>query len=99
MVTYGLDTDIAHRVVHTDDFSFVTSFSGEITRPIRFTNYALIGLQNYFISNPEMFLSRLSKGPPPQYRWLAWKFIGLKVNKKVPGEYYQWLQLGRKDDN
>jgi len=59
----------------------------------------MIGLQNYFISNPEIFLSRLSKGPPPQYRWLAWKFVGNQLLKKVPGDYSRYLATGRQQDN
>lgn len=46
-----------------------------------------------------MFLSRLSKGPPPQYRWLSWKFVGLRLLKKVPGDYYKYLVDGRSEEN
>jgi hypothetical protein len=46
-----------------------------------------------------MFLSRLAKGPPLQYRWLAWKFIGYKLLKKEPGEYNELLALGRQPEN
>lgn len=43
------------------------------TDPIKFSKYAIIGLKNFSQAFPILFLSRLSKGPPPQYRWLAWK--------------------------
>ena len=45
-------------------------------KPLAFTNYARVGLQNFYQSNPELFLKRLAEGPPPEYRWLAWSFIG-----------------------
>ena len=34
---------------------------------------AELGLANYLILNPEKFIKRMKKGPPCQYRWLAWK--------------------------
>ena len=34
---------------------------------------AELGLANYLILNPEKFVKRMKKGPPCQYRWLAWK--------------------------
>ena len=44
MITYGLDSDLAHKVVKDDDFQFLTSFSDDYTKPIKFNNHALIGL-------------------------------------------------------
>ena len=43
------------------------SYSGNFQdlKPIEFSNYARIGLTNFFETNPELFLSRLAKGPPP----------------------------------
>lgn len=68
-------------------------------RPIQFTNYARIGLSNFFETNPELFLSRLCKGPPPQFRWLAWSFIASKLKPKVPKDYEKCLRKGKMADN
>lgn len=68
-------------------------------KPLQFTNYARIGLQNFFETNPELFLSRVAKGPPPQYRWLAWSFIASKLKPKIRGEYTKYLILGKNDEN
>ena len=39
-------------------------------------------------------MSRLAKGPPPQYRWLAWKVIAAKKIKKAKGLYEELLTKG-----
>jgi hypothetical protein len=89
MVSYGLDEDLKHKVVSKKDFKYSQQFTEDIDKckPIEFTPFALVGLRNYFITNPEKFLSRLSKGPPPQYRWLAWKFVASKLSQRVQGAY------------
>jgi hypothetical protein len=87
MITYGLDSDLEHLVLKP------TSRSD--THGYNFTNYAKIGLSNFFATNPELFISRLAKGPPPQYRWLAWSFIASKLKRKINGEYERNLKLGR----
>jgi hypothetical protein len=84
MISYGLDSDISHKVIDKKrDFLF----DDEEIQPISFTPYAKIGLQNFFETNPELFLSRLAKGPPPQYRWLAWSFIASRLITKIKGKY------------
>jgi hypothetical protein len=60
MVSYGLDDDLKSKVVKDDKF-----MKSDASEPIEFTSYAKIGLNNFFNSNPELFLSRLAKGPPP----------------------------------
>lgn len=93
MITYGLDSDLEHLVFNETGNSHKNHkvpLSGS-----SFTNYAKIGLQNFFATNPELFTSRLAKGPPPQYRWLAWSFIASKLKRKIPGEYERNLRLGR----
>ena len=87
MVSYGLDLDLVLKVTSKKDHGKVTQFNPENNQPIEFTAYAYIGLQNFFNTNPEMFLSRLAKGPPPQYRWLVWRFIASKLKQRIPGEY------------
>jgi len=46
-----------------------------------------------------MFLSRLAKGPPPQFRWLAWRFIASRLKLRVTGDYEKNLYMGRQDSN
>lgn len=65
MVTYGLDEDLLNKVIIKRNKS---PFS-----EIIFSKYAKIGLNNFYETNRKKFYSRLSKGPPPQYRWLAWR--------------------------
>lgn len=68
MVAYGLDEDLARKAV----LSIPKRSDGEI----RFNKqYALTGLSNFFETYPQVFLCRLSKGPPPQFRWLAWQVV------------------------
>lgn len=58
-----------------------------------------MGLGNFFATNPELFLNRLAKGPPPQYRWLAWKFVASKLKPKITGDYEKFMRLGRSSSN
>ena len=57
MVTYGLDEDLAAQVI--------VKKNNTPYEPIIFSKYAKIGLNNFFETYPQLFLSRLSKGPPP----------------------------------
>ncbi len=61
------------------------------TDSIEFSKYAKIGLTNFYETYPDLFLSRLSKGPPPQYRWLAWKVAIAKNLQKTKGLYEELL--------
>lgn len=54
----------------------------------------MVGLANFFRSNSEKFKSRLSKGPPPAYRWLAWQFAASLIIEKEKGLYEAKLQEG-----
>lgn len=77
--------------------------------PIEFSSYAVVGLKNFYRHHPNKFRDRLRKGPPPPYRWLAWKFMGitnirqkckgLYENKLKQGENNEWLQTIDKDLN
>ena len=87
MISFGFDEDIIKKVVSSSDYSNVLKFNPENQEPYKFTSYAYIGLTNYFTTNPMKFLSRLAKGPPPQYRWLAWRFVAQKLQAREPGEY------------
>ena len=40
-------------------------------------------------------MSRVSKGPPPQYRWLAWKVIACKRMIKAKDLYEELLTKGK----
>jgi hypothetical protein len=46
-----------------------------LKEPEDFTSVAFVGLQNFYNNHPQKFISRLAKGPPPSYRWLAWRFM------------------------
>lgn len=67
MISYGLDEDLVNKVI--------TKRNKTPNDPIIFSKYAKIGLNNFYETYPKLFLSRLSKGPPPQYRWLAWRVV------------------------
>ncbi len=83
MISYGLDEDLKTRVIQKK-----SRISGE---PITFTKYAKVGLTNFIEANSKLFFSRLQKGPPPAYRWLAWKIVASRKLKKTPGLYNQLL--------
>ena len=85
MASFGLDTDIAAKVILRRNRT--------ATDPIVFSKYAKVGLTNFYETYPDLFLSRLSKGPPPQYRWLAWKVAMARKLKRAKGLYEE--QLGR----
>lgn len=65
MVTYGLEEQLIPKVIIKRN---KTPYD-----PIIFSKYARVGLNNFYEAYPELFMDRLAKGPPPQYRWLAWK--------------------------
>ena len=88
MVSYGLDPDIAAGVI--------TKQSKTAEEPIGLSKFAKIGLMNFYEAYPHLFMSRLSKGPPPQYRWLAWKVAMAKKMKRVKGLYEELLTKGEK---
>lgn len=57
MISYGLDEDLFNKVI--------TKRNKTPNDPIIFSKYAKIGLNNFYETYPKLFLSRLSKGPPP----------------------------------
>lgn len=65
MCQYGLVDEYKRKIILEKNKS--------LTDPIKFSKYATLGLKNFAQAYPKLFISRLSKGPPPQYRWLAWK--------------------------
>lgn len=78
MITYGLDPTTQLKVFP----------NGKQTKePDELTEYALVGLQNFYNNHPDKFLSRLGKGPPPSYRWLAWRFMSRQIIAKEKGLY------------
>ena len=81
-----MDADIAAKVIVKRNIS--------IWEPIVFSKYARIGLRNFLEAYPGLFMSRLSKGPPPQYRWLAWKVATGHTIKKTKGLYEELLTKG-----
>jgi hypothetical protein len=87
MVTYGLDEDLIGKVI--------IKRNKTPNDAIIFSKYAKIGLNNFFETYPHLFMSRLSKGPPPQYRWLAWKIATGKKLKPAKGVYEELLTKGK----
>lgn len=81
MIQYGLDPDYALKVF------MQKTRATDAFESIHFSSYALVGLSNFFRHNPEKFKSRLSKGPPPAYRWIAWKFVASLIIVKEKGLY------------
>jgi hypothetical protein len=58
MVKFGLDDDIVEKVV--------IKKNNTPSEPIVFSKqYAYIGLMNFYETYPKLFMSRVSKGPPP----------------------------------
>ena len=53
-----------------------------------------MGLRNFYDNHRQKFLSRLSKGPPIAYRWLAWRFMANQILPKDKGLYEQQLEEG-----
>ena len=86
MVSFGLDDDLLGKVI--------LKTNKTPNEPIVFSKYARIGLNNFFEAFPRLFMNRLSKGPPPQYRWLAWKTVASKKLKKTKGLYEELLTKG-----
>lgn len=41
----------------------------------------------------------MAKGPPPQFRWLAWSFLASRLKSKIPNDYARNLKVGQSDEN
>ena len=105
MISYGLDAESASKVFLQNPPS---GGSGKSLDTLEFSSYAIVGLKNFYRHYPEKFRERLRKGPPPAYRWLAWRFIGSRIlgkckglyeNKLKQGENNSWLYVIDKDLN
>jgi hypothetical protein len=83
MISYGFDDDLINKVILKKN---KTPYDC-----IVFSKYAKIGLNNFYETYPKLFMSRLSKGPPPQYRWLAWKTVTSRRLKSAKGVYEELL--------
>lgn len=91
MTVYGLDQDIVPKVVIRKNKNPYDK--------IVFSKYAKIGLNNFLEYNPRLFLSRLSKGPPPQFRFLAWKVASSRKLKRQKGLYGELLTKSSDEAN
>jgi hypothetical protein len=85
MITYGLEARFSQKVFKSNKTQL---------EPDDITSYAFVGLGNFYSHHPDKFESRLSKGPPPCYRWLAWRFMSKQVLAKNKGEYESMLHEG-----
>lgn len=91
MASYGLEPELAKKVI--------IEKCKAPTEPIKFSKYAKIGLMNFYEAFPNLFKSRLSKGPPPQYRWLAWKVAISKKLKRTKGLYEELMTKSKKSES
>jgi hypothetical protein len=57
MISYGLEPNLAAGVITKEGKTGL--------EPIEFSKFAKIGLMNFYETYPYLFMSRLSKGPPP----------------------------------
>lgn len=87
MVTFGLDSDIISKVV-------IQRNKRPSDQIVFNKHYAFAGLNNFFETYPQLFLSRVSKGPPNQYRWLAWKVLTQKYLKPIKGLFEELITKG-----
>ena len=85
MISYGLDSESASKV-------FLKTPTGDSMDTIEFSSYAIVGLKNFYRHHAEKLRDRIRKGPPPAYRWLAWRFIGSRVLGKCKGLYENKLK-------
>jgi hypothetical protein len=92
MVSYGLDEDLQHKVFKVVNNGPRGPIIFSKKRFLILGKIAKIGLTNFYEAFPELFKKRLSKGPPPQYRWLAWQVVARKKLKKVKGIYENLLK-------
>lgn len=53
-------------------------------------------LQDYYVKNPKVFRRRVAKGPPPEYRWAAWKVLTGALQSEAPGAYEELLEKADK---
>ncbi|CAI2386137.1 unnamed protein product [Moneuplotes crassus] len=49
-------------------------------------------LKFFFEKDPDKFCERIGKGPPCEYRWLAWKIISGVNYSQIPGLYKELLE-------
>ena len=87
MIQYGLDADTVRQIY--------THGSQKNKNTYELGPNALVGLQNFYNNHPEKFLSRLSKGPPPSYRWIAWRFMSRIILRKDQCSFQKLVELGK----
>eukprot|EP01022_Parablepharisma_sp_SALTPOND_P030656 TRINITY_DN76_c0_g1_i1.p1 TRINITY_DN76_c0_g1~~TRINITY_DN76_c0_g1_i1.p1 ORF type:complete len:447 (+),score=45.51 TRINITY_DN76_c0_g1_i1:75-1415(+) len=80
-------------ILYSDEMACITSKWETMSRTSLHPDRAIDteeGLYNYFTMNTVKFLKRLKKGPPPKYRWTAWK-VALHVREVFVEGTYQSL--------
>ena len=91
MILFGLEEDMAEllrvKISQTD-------LKNESLDP-QIINYQLSGLKNFYDENQATFRQRLRKGPPADFRWLVWKFLGDKILNIDEGLYKRNLSKGQ----
>ena len=98
MVTFGLAADLQYKVTNQQVPAISLQETDDGIKEQIFTSYALIGLKNFFASDPDTFINRLSKGPPAAYRWIVWKFMANQFNKNANKSKNKYEKLLEKRD-
>ena len=63
----------------------------QMTKGWRIINKIWKNLQEFNETHPKLFRKRVCKGPPPEYRWLAWKVLTGAFQSEVQGAYEELL--------
>lgn len=63
-----------------------------LSRILTILNKISKNLQEFYERNPKVFKRRVCKGPPPEYRWVAWKVLTGALQSEVPGAYEESLE-------
>jgi len=55
-------------------------------------------LLEFYENNSKVFRRRVWKGPPPEYRWAAWKVISGALQSEIKGAYEELLEKANQYD-
>lgn len=53
-------------------------------------------LHEFYAKHPKKFRRRVAKGPPPEYRWAAWRVLTGALQSEVSGAYEELLEKADK---
>ena len=55
-------------------------------------------LEEFLEENPKVFIRRVCKGPPPYYRWMAWKVISFSRRSQIAGVFQELVAREERDN-